>query len=167
MWKAYILLWKNIFNYTGKTNRKDYWLGLLGNLIGMYIFVIPYALFFRFINYDNFPLIITAYLILINLPCLSACIRRANDLQLKIFDIILITICLPAIGAIGLGLFPSYTGDRHGLAWSYRTLMLGFCLMFIGICLDVFVFNESGQGIIIYAPGVLLFIVSMFYGAHM
>ena len=41
MWKAFVSLWKNIFNYKGKSGRKEFWLGIVMNIIMMYAGLIP------------------------------------------------------------------------------------------------------------------------------
>jgi uncharacterized membrane protein YhaH (DUF805 family) len=37
MWKTFISLWKNIFNYSGTASRKEFWLGSIMNIIAMYV----------------------------------------------------------------------------------------------------------------------------------
>ena len=48
MFKSWISMWKNAFNYTGTATRKDYWLALIMNVIVMYIGAIPCGLIAKF-----------------------------------------------------------------------------------------------------------------------
>ena len=75
MIKAWLNLWKKTFNYCGKTTRKEYWLGLVANVIAMYILVIPYALILKEITES---VAVTVYLIVVNLPAFSAYARQPD-----------------------------------------------------------------------------------------
>ena len=50
MWKTFISLWKNIFNYSGTASRKEFWLGSIMNIIAMYVGLLPIAILFLLLN---------------------------------------------------------------------------------------------------------------------
>ena len=157
MIKSFLLLWKNIFNYTGRCGRKDYWLGLIANVIFMYIAAIPYALITAFLAIP-LPVMITLFLIIIHLPALSAYVRRANDINMKLGDMLLVGLAVPLIGAIIVGMIGSLANDgkKYPFAWLLRMILIG-----MGIEL---VLSNVLKSRIVYdkAAIVLLFVMTLF-----
>ena len=80
MWKAFLSLWKNIFNYKGVSTRKEFWLGALSQIIFMYIAVVPYALLLRVVTIPS-PVFLAVFFILMGVPLISLFVRRANDVK--------------------------------------------------------------------------------------
>ena len=172
MWKSFISLWKNIFNYTGKASRKDFWLGSIAEIIFMYLLLIPFALIVLPLRYMGFEITLSPLLFSIIhigicvVPLLSLYVRRANDVGLKKFDIFLVAVAVPAVGAMFLGLVPPKCKILYrGLSWTYRcfALGIGFCLYasFIG----PFILGSIDAAAPMVGIGLVLTAFSMIIGA--
>ena len=126
MWKAFLSLWKNIFNYSEKAGIKEFWLGSVANIIAMYVALIPVAIIILLLKpldliKDISPIVLSAIHIGVFLvPLISLYVRRANDVGLKKFDILLTAVAVPAVGAMIIGLYPSNSGALYkGLSWCF------------------------------------------------
>ena len=90
--EAYIKMWKNCFDFSGRSRRRDYWLACLmclivGIVLGLLEFVIPF-----------FRLFTAIYGIAIIIPGISLGVRRLHDTD-RTGWWLLITL-VPLIGAI-------------------------------------------------------------------
>ena len=165
MVKSFLLLWKNIFNYTGRCGRKDYWLGLIANVIFMYIAAIPYALITAFLGVP-LPVMVTLFLIIIHLPALSAYVRRANDINMKLGDILLVGLAVPLIGAIIVGMIGSLANDgkKNPFAWLLRMILIGMGMFFYGSLLGIVVFGTPEAFLPVVATGLGIMTVCIIAG---
>lgn len=170
MIKSWLLLWKNTFNYKGKTSIKTYWLSLITNVIAMYIFVIPYALTFALIEkyfaagFDS-VIIPIPYLVVVHLPVLSAYFRRANDVGWRISTTIYLAIVIPIFSGIIVGILPANIITNKFGSLILKTLALGFGCFLYGIFLGIILYDDPTALIYLSAPGLLLcFILLICYG---
>ena len=165
MVKSFLLLWKNIFNYTGRCGRKDYWLGLIANVIFMYIAAIPYALITAFLGVP-LPVMVTLFLIIIHLPALSAYVRRANDINMKLGDMLLVGLAVPLIGAIIVGMIGSLANDgkKYPFAWLLRMILIGMGMFFYGGLLGIVVFGTPEAFLPVVATGLGIMTVCIITG---
>ncbi len=68
----YISMWKNCFNSSGRSTRKEYWMAYLVNII--VIFVISFI-------FRNDSDLLGLYLLVTSLPMLTLFIRRLHDIN--------------------------------------------------------------------------------------
>ena len=158
-------MWKNIFNYKDVSDKKEYWLGLVANLITMYICVIPIALLS--VLFSANPIIFSAvYMIVCNLPAVSLFVRRANDLNMKIADTLLVAIMTPGISAIIIGLIPSQTKTKKKFSfpWTWRFFILGIGIFFTSGIISQICFGVPDAFSMITISGLILSTVSMIVG---
>lgn len=155
MFKSWLLLWKNIFNYKGQTTLKEYWLSLVANVIAMYIFVIPYALLLA--NFAvNIYVCVISYLTIIYLPVLSIYFRRANDVGWRISTTIYLAIVIPVFSGIIVGILPANTITNKFGSLILKTLALGFGLFLYGGFLGIILYDDPAALPYLSAPGLLL-----------
>ena len=106
MFKAWLNMWRNTFNYTGTATQKEYWLACILNVPIMYVLVIPFALIVK--SFSISPEVASAiFLIAFHFPTLSLYFRRANDANWKTFTTLLLIIVTPIISGFIVGAFPS------------------------------------------------------------
>lgn len=96
-WKSILNFWTRIFDYKGRSTRKEFWIGILQILLIPIIATIIGVAIFGFDIYEDkyLPLIATCSIILLILPYISLIIRRMRDIgftNLGIIFIILIAI---------------------------------------------------------------------------
>lgn len=83
---AYLDMWRNYFNFSGRTNVPGYWWAVLGNLIvGFVVGFLP-------------ALIVDLYSLAVLIPGLALCVRRLNDIGKKWYWLLLNFI--PLVGQI-------------------------------------------------------------------
>jgi len=133
---AWLNLWKNTFNYCGKTTRKEYWLGLVANVIVMYILVVPYALILKEIT-ESVAVAVTVYLIAVNLPVFSAFARRANDAGMYPSSTLFMALCAPIISGLLVGVYPSLPEKVKSGTLPGRLFAISFALFFYGGVLGI------------------------------
>lgn len=129
MIKAFVSTWKNIFNYTGKATIREYWLGLLGSLIAMYLSIIPLAGLVFLSGFPSssgilMPLAICSVLFL--LPTASLTVRRIRDSGFNMSVMIASAILIPVFGMIAVGLLKKNESAKplHPITTTGRTLIL-------------------------------------------
>ena len=172
MWRAFISLWKNIFNYTGKSSRKEFWLGSIAEIIFMYLLLIPYALVVVPLRYMGVEIILSPILCSIIhigvciIPLVSLYARRANDVGLGKFDIWLVAVAVPAVGAIIISMFPPQSNVLcKRIAWCYRCLAIGFGFFFYGGLISSIFFGSFDALFPVVEIGLALMTLSMIIGA--
>ena len=167
MWSSFVSLWKNIFNYSGKTGRKDFWLGSIMDIIFMYVLLIPFAAIIYILNLVGLAFLISPivwsvlYIGACLLPLISLYVRRANDLGMKKFDIFLVAVATPVVGAMVVGAISGGVSTSRGLPWYMRGMLFGFGVYiyvgFIGVVL-----NMMGALAPVVGIGMLLVVICMF-----
>lgn len=141
MIKSWLDLWKNIFNYKGKTKRKQFWLATIANVIAMYVFVIPYALILR-----NFPVdsIIASvfFIAIMTVPVLAIYFRRANDAGLRLGTTVYIALVAPIISGLFVGVLPTAFSTNKELALVGKVFALSYGLFSYGGVLGVVFYGD-------------------------
>ena len=172
MWKAFVSLWKNIFNYKGKSGRKEFWLGIVMNVIMMYAGLIPVAILFLALNSLGLLFLISPvvfsciYSAVFVLPLISLYIRRANDTGLRIVSSVLIALAVPVVGSLIVGLWPSNSGSAPvKLPWSIWGVMLGIALYIYGGLGGTLIFGSVSAASPLVMLGVALMTISIIVGA--
>ena len=83
--KALGLMWKNIFNYKGKANRREYWFPVLFNtiIIGIAVIMLILTDEYEFDApgpvFETITWVLVAYLIISIIPFISLTVRRLHD----------------------------------------------------------------------------------------
>lgn len=130
MIKAWIKLWKGIFDYKGVATRKEYWLGAIANTIFMYIAMIPYALIFgRWLKVPETMLLVIFFVIIL-FPELSLYVRRARDAGWRSFTTVWLAVCIPIISGIFAGICQTAPRDENGQALKRPLNIMGYCMAF-------------------------------------
>lgn len=130
MIKAWIKMWKSTFDYKGMATRKEYWLGVIANVIFMYIAMIPYALIFgRWLKVPMTPLLII-FFVIIFLPELSLYVRRARDAGWRTFTAVWLAVFMPVISGIFAGIYQSALRDENGQIPKGPINIMGYCMAF-------------------------------------
>lgn len=86
MLHSFGLFWKNIFNFSGRTTRRDYWLATLGLYIGCVIMVVIFLLVSMFFGENDviltllFALVMFIYLLAASIATISMQVRRFHDI---------------------------------------------------------------------------------------
>lgn len=139
MIKSWLDLWKNIFNYKGKTKRKQFWLATITNVIAMYIFMIPYALILGIFSVDAIDAIIASviFIVIMTVPVLAIYFRRANDAGLRLGTTIYIALVAPIISGLFVGVLPTDFSTNKELALVGKALVLSYGLFFYGGVLGI------------------------------
>ena len=106
MIKSWFDLWKNIFNYKGKTNRKQFWLATIANVIAMYVFAIPYALIIGNFRIST-EICMGVFFAIILTPTVALYFRRANDANWKALTALFMALVCPITSGLIVGAFPS------------------------------------------------------------
>ena len=166
MFKAWINMWKNTFNYTATVTLKNYWLALIMNVISMYVGIVPFALISKLFTSDAI-LVATIYLIVVHLPALSLYFRRANDANWRITTSIFMAIGCPILSGIIVGAFPS---KPKGELWprfysiTGKLFALSFGIFFYGGLLGALLYGDPtsipwlcGGGLLL-GTGTLIFV---------
>ena len=121
MIKAYIKMWKNVFNYSGRSQRRDYWLAVLANLI------------------IGFVLIFVTTLILIS--AIDPKLENVNTAGiLGLFNLLLLLVML--VPGIALGVRRLHDTGKSG--WWVLIGMIPYLGIIGGIFLIVFFCEDSG-----------------------
>ena len=168
MWKAFVSLWKNIFNYSGTTDRKDFWLGSIMNIVAMYVGLVPIAIILLLlkmlglIHLISPTLFSVVYILIFMIPLFSLYVRRANSVGLKIGDALLVAVATPVVGAMAIGLYPpGCKVVSGGVSWCYRCVAIGFGLFFYG----GLILGPSDAALPVVGAGLGLATLSMVIGA--
>lgn len=158
MLKAWLNMWRNMFNYTGTSSQKEYWLACILNLPAMFIFVIPFALILR-----NFPIspevAIALFLIVFHIPTLSLYFRRANDANWKALTALYMAFICPIISGLIVGAFPSIP---KGTVWprfysiTSKLFALSFGVFFYGGVLGILLFGDPTSLMWLSFSGLLI-----------
>lgn len=89
--EQYKKMWKNAFNFSGRSTRRDYWMAVLFNMI--VAFVVGFVA-----GMIQLPILGALYSVAIIIPSLALSIRRMHDIN-KSGWVILLSI-IPVIGGI-------------------------------------------------------------------
>ncbi|MDR3190620.1 MAG: DUF805 domain-containing protein [Lactobacillaceae bacterium] len=72
--------WANIFNFSGRATRADFWWAILGNIVLMFIVSIVLGIVLK--GQDNAVTLITKIItVLYNIATLSIAVRRLHDIN--------------------------------------------------------------------------------------
>lgn len=158
MLKAWLNVWKNIFNYKGIVSRKEYWLACIMNVLAMYVFMVPYALIL-----STFPIsadvCIGVFITVFLLPMVSLYFRRANDANWHLLTAIFMALVCPIISGLIVGAFPSIP---KGAPWprfysiTSKLFALSFGLFFYGGVLGVILYGDPTAMPFLCVAGLLL-----------
>ncbi len=105
MWNAFISLWRNIFDYRGRTTVKEYWLAVLMTYISLMIGAFLLGKLVKVLDIGRFiePLaVLGVYSFIILIPLVAMFVRRMRDTGLSKAIIICVNICMPFFGGIYL-----------------------------------------------------------------
>lgn len=142
MMKAWLCMWRNTVNFTGTATRKEFWLGLIMNLIAMYIGVVPYALILKNFT-DNAIGLSVVYLIIAHLPVPALYFRRANDIGWKKFSTVYAAVTAPIISGLLAGVLPTGSGRSMGVYAAYsKAFALAWSLFFYGGTLGFLIYGD-------------------------
>ena len=157
MFKAWINLWKNTFNFTGVTTRKEYWSAIIMNIIAMYILVIPYSLIFRAmgVSWSFFKFVFVIYIVAFVLPIIALYFRRARDANWKITTALLMVVLIPCLNFLIVGMFP-YRKSYGGYGIIGKLLAFSFALFFYGGMLGIILYNDPSAFPWLPIAGLLL-----------
>jgi uncharacterized membrane protein YhaH (DUF805 family) len=109
MIKAYNSMWKNIYNLSGTVTVREFWLACAGNIIAMYIALIPAAIIMllaKLIGIGTLiiPIILILYIVLFLFPLIPLLIRRIHDSGFKPVTAVLLLLGIPVLGFILIGI---------------------------------------------------------------
>ena len=149
MLKAWLNMWRNIFNYKGSASRKEYWLAIIMNVIAMYVGVIPCALLAALFA-DNVTAFITVYLIAVHLPVISLYFRRARGAGWKLGTTVYLAITIPVLSGLLVGAI------FHCGAVTAKALAMSFALFFYGGMLGLALYGDPGAIPFLPIAGLLL-----------
>ena len=155
MIKSWFDLWENIFNYKGKTNRKQFWLATIANIIAMYIFMIPYALILRKFPVDAI-IASVVFIVIMTVPVLAIYFRRANDAGLRLGTTIYIALVAPIISGLFVGILPTDYSTNKEKALIGKAFALSYGLFFYGGVLGIVFYGEPTAIPGLPAAGLLL-----------
>lgn len=130
MVKAWLKLWRNTFNYTGTATCREYWLGLIMNVIAMYVGVLPCALLIKLVG--NIDVLIIAYIVFMQLPAFSIYFRRARGAGWKMGTAVYLAIVTPGISGLIVGMITQPVVVSKGQSLMLKLCALGFGLFFYG-----------------------------------
>jgi len=105
MIEAYINMWKNTFDFSGRSRRRDYWLAVLANLI-IYIVLRIICVFFSF-----FIILHYLYAITVVVPYIALCVRRMHDIGQSGWWLLLWFV--PILGGIAILIFTCLDSDSY------------------------------------------------------
>lgn len=142
MIKSWFDLWKNIFNYKGKTKRKQFWLATIANVIAMYVFVIPYVLILRNFPVDSIIASVVVFIVIMTVPVLAIYFRRAHDACLRLGTTIYIALVAPIISGLYVGILPTNFSTNKESALVGKALVLSYGLFFYGGVLGVVFYGD-------------------------
>jgi uncharacterized membrane protein YhaH (DUF805 family) len=118
MINAYVKMWKNGFDFSGRTRRRDYWLAFLMNILIALIVTLPsigndrgYG--YGYVQYNAFQMI---YSLIVFIPFLAISVRRLHDIGRSGFWLFIGLV--PIIGGIILLVFDctdSAPDNEYGL----------------------------------------------------
>ena len=80
--QIYILFWKNIFNYKGRSTRKELWVSLFINMLVRVLIYIFIGIFY-FIGFPVFTIFIYLFSIATGICWISINCRRLHDINLS------------------------------------------------------------------------------------
>lgn len=89
---SYVLMWKNFFNFSGKTDRKNYWLAVLVNVIFTGLLEMIYS------AVPNLEFLFDVYVVATLIPSISMMVRRLRDVKKHWANIFFMF--LPVVGTI-------------------------------------------------------------------
>lgn len=165
MFKAWLNMWRNTFNYTGRVSQKDYWFAIILNILTMYIFAVPLGFIAGLLNIS--PLTIgIVYMILCNIPTLSLYFRRANDANWKLLTTLYLAIVTPIISGFVVGRYPSLSKES---VWpriysvSGKLFALSFGLFFYGGVLGIIFFDDPTALPYLNFSGIALGTITLIY----
>lgn len=164
--QAWLLMWRNIFNYSGTASIREFWLGLVGNVIGMYAGIIPlalvlvlYAALGGMMSEQSALVLAIVYVLAMHLPVLSLLVRRMRDTGFTWPVLILMVIGIPMMGAMLIGIMkkaenaePMNILQKIGLT----LLLAGF-----GMALWGALFNMLTGGEVLLGAGFVCMIVGL------
>ena len=142
MIKSWFDLWKNIFNYKGKTKRKQFWLATIANVIAMYVFVIPYALILRNFPVDSIIASVVVFIVIMTVPVMAIYFRLAHDACLRLGTTIYIALVAPIISGLYVGILPTNFSTNKESALVGKALVLSYGLFFYGGVLGVVFYGD-------------------------
>lgn len=144
MLKAWLNIWKNIFNYKGTASQKEYWSACVMNIPAMFIFIIPYALILR--NFSiSVELCMVSFFIIFLIPAVALYFRRANDANWSVLTALLMAIVCPILSGLIVGVFPSIpkvTPWPRFYAIIGKLFALSFGLFFYGGILGSIIYGD-------------------------
>lgn len=158
-------MWKKTFDYKGESTRKDYWLAIIMNVIVMYVGVIPYTLLAMGIT-KNALLLTIPYIIIFHLPILALYVRRTNNLQLKRSTKLFITMVIPMVSGLLVGIISTTFAKKDLPRYYYiaRILFgLSIGLGLYGIHLGKIVWDNPIVFSVLYYPGLFIGVVALVY----
>lgn len=157
MFKLWLNMWKNIFNFTEKATRKEFWIAAILNNVFIFIFVFPYGLILR--NFD-FISPIAAFVVMMvafHLPLPALFFRRANDVGWKKITSVFLAIFLPAISAFLVGILPTGYSQRltRDRIIVFKVMAIGFSFCNISMLMK---FLNIDNTVVQYLPiiGILI-----------
>lgn len=159
MIKAWINMWKNVFDYQGRVSRREYWKSLLMNLIAMYVLIIPYSLLFLLLQSFGQAIVLplsVAYVLIMNLPVISLYFRRANDIGWKKSTAIFTAVAAPCIIGILAGIMPANMQATRTSSRIGKLFALSFGLYFYGMVLSICLFGTPDALSFLPIAGLLL-----------
>lgn len=127
MIKAWVKLWKGIFDYKGVATRKEYWLGAIGNVFFMYLAAIPTALLAKLVQMP-LGVFFALFFTVIYLPVISLYVRRARDAGWRSFTTVWLAVFVPVISGIFVGIFPTAPRDENGRIPRGPVNIMGYCM---------------------------------------
>lgn len=158
MLKAWLNIWPNAFNYTGKVSRKDYWWACIVHIAAMFIFAIPCGLMLRFLPISA-ETGSALFLIAFNIPMVALYFRRANDANWKPITTLFMAIGTPILSSLVVGVFPSLPKEA---VWPRfysvcgKLFALSFGLFFYGGVLGIILFDDVTAIPALSSAGLLL-----------
>ena len=172
MWRSFVSLWKNIFDYKGVACRKEFWLGSVANIIAMYVGLIPAVTIIKLIEITGLVKVVSpgvfaaVYICIFMVPLFSLYVRRANDVGMKKYDTLLAAVAVPVVGAMVIGACPpEHNVPDKRLSWCYRALAVGIGMYLYGGFIGAgFYGSVEAMGSVIIA-GLLLAVCSAVVGA--
>ena len=174
IWNLFITLWKNTFNFKGKTGRKEFWLSCVIEIVFMYLLLIPFAIIASILRSMEVDLEAFSTLFIIIelgitfLPLFSLYVRRANDVGLKKFDIFCIAVFIPVVPAMFMSLFPSdYNPSKKGLGLCLLGVMLGIGINIYSGFICTLCLNSIEKATPFVTVGLIISTISLIAGGIM
>ncbi|MBR5288862.1 MAG: hypothetical protein IKU34_09800 [Clostridia bacterium] len=168
MIKAYRSMWKNVFRLNEPASIKEFWLGQIAHVIALYLLLIPFAgvaFAAKAVGIGPeilLPVSVVLMMLFWLIPAFSLTLRRARDFRMTVKCAVLLMICLPAVGALLIGIV------KPDQRWSALPKMqrVGLQLLAVGLGLGMWggtVLMVLGTPAAMMA-GMMLMGVGMFMG---